>query len=81
MSSEYRREWLEYKGRDSGMIEEMVGKFIENAPSIFTLGTDLLGAFIDCQKRPLTSPCLSVYPSFHMEQLVSHLTDFIKFDI
>jgi hypothetical protein len=41
MLSEYRRECLEYKGRDSGMIEEMAGKFIENDPSVFTLGTTI----------------------------------------
>jgi len=39
--SEYRREWLEYKGRDSGMTEEMDGTFIENGLSIFTIGNTI----------------------------------------
>jgi hypothetical protein len=37
MLSEYRRKWLEYEGRDSGITEEMAGTFIENDPSIFTV--------------------------------------------
>lgn len=42
---------------------------------------DLLGAFANCQQRPLASLCLSAYPSLHMEQHVSPWADFITFDI
>ena len=78
MLSAYRREWLEYTGRDSGMTEEMDGKFI----SIFTIGNTIYWARSQIAKSDhLASPCLSAYPSLHMEQLVYPWADFIKFDI